>query len=107
MWMYNGVIRDMLIKMLDWYIRIENNFSVSAGKHGKYLKKYLPELVYKSFVKTYSGSDYDDFWAAIFTGCDLFRSTAKFVAKILGFTYDLGEDKNKTAYLINKKTTSS
>ena len=63
MWMYNGVIRDMLIKMLDWYIRIENNFSVSAGKHGKYLKKYLPELVYKSFVKTYSGSDYDDFWA--------------------------------------------
>ena len=33
-------VRDMLIVMLEWYVGMENDFEVTAGKFGKYLKKY-------------------------------------------------------------------
>lgn len=38
MWMYNVVVRDMLHKMIDWYIGVNTDFSVSVGLSGKYYK---------------------------------------------------------------------
>jgi aminoglycoside 6-adenylyltransferase len=42
MWMYNVIVRERLEKMVEWHIGTENNFSLSAGKQGKYFLKYLP-----------------------------------------------------------------
>jgi aminoglycoside 6-adenylyltransferase len=99
MWMYNVVVRDMLTKMIDWYIGINTDFSVSVGMSGKYYKKYLPENIYSLFTKTYSGSDYNDLWTAIFNACEMFRIIAPPVGKHFGFTYNQEEDTNMMEYL--------
>ncbi|KUO70576.1 MAG: aminoglycoside adenylyltransferase [Clostridia bacterium BRH_c25] len=103
MWMYNVVVRDMLVKMVEWYIGTNNGFSVSVGMSGKYFKKYLPKEIYNMYVKTYSNSDYNNFWAAIFIACKLFRTIAQPVAEHLGYTYNTTEDINMMEYLINLK----
>ncbi len=103
MWMYNVIIRDMLVKMLNWYIGINNDFSVAVGMSGKYFKKYLPEEIYEMYAKTYSDSDYNNFWAAIFIGCKLFRTISQPVAEHLGYTYNIIEDINMTEYLLKIK----
>lgn len=99
MWMYNVVVRNMLVKMLEWYIGINTDFTVSAGKLGKYFKKYLPEELYEMYAKTYSDSDYMHFWTAVFLSCDLFRITARAVAKQLELTYNQSEDTNMIEYM--------
>lgn len=106
MWMFNVVVRDMLVKMIDWYIGINTNFSVSVGMSGKYYKKYLPDDLYDMYAKTYSDSDYNNLWQAIFISCELFRIIAVPVAAGLGFKYNITEDKNITEY-INKVKSGS
>ena len=52
MWMYNVVVRNMLVKMIEWYIGINTDFSLSAGKMGKYFKKYLSKELYEMYSMT-------------------------------------------------------
>ena len=86
MWMYNVVVRDEFNKMIDWYIGTLHDFKVNVGMAGKYYKKYLPENLYAMLAATYSDSDYENVWTAIFNMCDLFHITAIVVAEY--FTYD-------------------
>ncbi len=51
MWMFNVVVRDMMVKMLEWYIGINTDFSVSAGKLGKYFKKHLSSEIYEMYAE--------------------------------------------------------
>jgi aminoglycoside 6-adenylyltransferase len=104
MWMYNVVVRDMLVKMIEWYIGINTDFSVSAGKLGKFFKKYLPSELYEMYSKTYSDSDYNNFWEAIFKTCDLFRTVALSVSEHFEYSYNQSEDANMTEYLIKVKS---
>jgi aminoglycoside 6-adenylyltransferase len=101
--MYNVEVRDMLDKMLEWHIGINTQFSVSAGKQGKYFKKYLPGELYGMYAKTYSGSDSGSFWAAVFTACSLFRRIAPVIGTYFGFHYNQSEDDNMTQYLMKVK----
>ncbi len=84
-------VRDMLMKMLEWYIGVNNNFAVSAGKSGKYFKKFLPEDVYLRFTKTYSDADYEHMWEAAFEMLYLFDDVAKAVAEHMNFFYNEDE----------------
>lgn len=99
MWMYNVIVRNMLSKMLEWYIGINTDFSVSSGKLGKFFKKYLPDELYKMYTETYSGGDYNNFWPAIFKACELFRTIALIVAEYFGYIYNQNEEINITGYL--------
>lgn len=99
MWMYNSVVRDELTKMIDWFIGTNTDFSVSVGMSGKYYKKYLPEHLYLLYTKTYSDSNYDHFWTAIFNACELMRTIAQPVGKYLGTIYNKDEDTNMMDYL--------
>ena len=99
MCMFNVVVRDMLMKMIEWHIGINTNFSISAGKSGKFFKKYLPNEFYEMYSKTYSDCDYDNLWAAIFKACELFRTIAPIVSEYFGYIYNQSEDTNMTEYL--------
>lgn len=101
--MYHHYVRDMLNKMLEWYIGIQNDFSISAGKMGKSFNKYLPHELYDRYVKTYSNGDYDNLWASIFIGCGLFRVAANMVAEHFSYTYNKSDDMNMTEYLNHVK----
>lgn len=97
--MLNHYVRDMLILMLEWYIGVNCDFKVSAGKSGKYFKKLLPENVYKRFQATYSDADYNNIWKAAFEMLDLFGDVARIVAGKLEFTYDELEEKGIESYM--------
>ena len=98
-------MRDEFHKMIEWYIGQTMNFSVSAGKNGKYFKLYLSNQQYSMFCKTYADHDYKNMWDAIFVMCDLFREFALDVAKYNNFTYAKSNDDNMVLYLKNIKET--
>jgi len=100
MWMYNDPVREMLEKMLDWYIGINTDFKLSVGKHGKLYKNLLSNELYEMFKMTYTDSDYNNFWKAIYNACDLFRKIAISVAEHFKFTYNTYDDKNMIEYLL-------
>lgn len=97
--MLNHYVRDMLILMLEWYVGVNYDFKVSAGKCGKYFKKYLPETIYERFKATYSDADYDNMWKAAFTMLYLFGDAARTVAAELDFAYDELEEKGIEDYM--------
>jgi aminoglycoside 6-adenylyltransferase len=99
MWMYHVVVRETLEAMIAWYIGINTDFLVSAGKQGKFFKKYLPEDLYEMYKKTYSDGEYDNFWAAIFIACELFKIIAPQVGKHFDFAYKKDEEESMLEYL--------
>lgn len=103
MHMLNVYVRDMLERMIEWHIGINTEFSVSAGKMGKYFKTFLSEELYRQYCKTYSGSEAADIWNAVFIMCDLFHALALPVAKSFGFTYKQCEEDGMREYLSTVK----
>ncbi len=99
----NECVRDMLVQMLTWYVGVQYDFSVSAGKEGKYFKKLLPNHIYEKFTKTYSDADYEHMWDAVFTMLYLFEEVARDVAEQLQFTYDEEEEKGIEKYMMQVK----
>ena len=97
--MYIQIVHIELEKMTEWYIGINNNFSVTMGMWGKYFKKYLPTELYEMYTKTYTDSNYNHFWEAIFTACDLFHTLAVFVGAHFGYTYQQHEEDGMREYL--------
>jgi aminoglycoside 6-adenylyltransferase len=99
--MYNEIVHKELDKMLEWYIGIETEFSVSVGMWGKYFKKYLPAELYEIYTKTYS--DCENLWTAVFSACDLFRTAASAVGRHFEYVYSQSDDDNMMQYLIKMK----
>ena len=97
--MYDHYVRDMLNLMIEWYIGVQTDFSVSAGKMGKYFKRYLPPELYTQYTATFSGSDSNDVWTSVYMMCDLFHILAKAVAAHFGFSYRHEEENGIRKYL--------
>lgn len=97
--MINFVLRPHLKRLLEWEIGIENNFSVSAGKSGKYMKKYLTEEKYGQFLATYSTAEIESIWNSVFEMCDLFQSIAVELSKKQKFVYDFEQAENSLSFL--------
>lgn len=97
--MLNLVVRPELHLMIGYYIGMKHSFNLSVGKDGKFYKHLLPQNLYQKYAATYSGSNYPDIWASIYTMCDLFHTLAIEVAKHFGFTYRQGEEDGSRIYL--------
>jgi aminoglycoside 6-adenylyltransferase len=97
-YLHNNV-RTMLLKMLEWQVGVETNFSVSTGKFNKYLEQYLSEESWHELLLTYAHGNYESTWEALFAACDLFRNTGKAVSKHFGYEYPYEDDERVTAYL--------
>lgn len=97
--MTNFVVRKQLEEMLSWKIGIQTDFQVSVGKSAKYLYRWLDESEYQGYLNTYFGGRIEEAWTAILHMCDLFESTAEYVAKKLGYTYNAMEGKAARKFL--------
>lgn len=101
MMMYHTIVREELHYMTSWYIGTLTGFAVSAGKMGKYFKRYLPPAYYAQYLATYSGSDPAELWAALTACCDLFAALAKAVGSHLHYGYHNAEEEGMRTYLSN------
>lgn len=102
--MYNDVVHTQLDKMIEYYIGIDNDFSISVGMWGKYFSEYLQVELYEMYLNTYSDSDIENLWNAIFTACDLFRHIATRVSEHLGYVYNTRDDDSIMLYMNNIKS---
>lgn len=96
---YNTLVREMLELLLSWYVGFQTDFSVSTGKLNKYLKRYLPDEIYREYLRTYTDSDYSHFWCAIDDACSLFHEIGVWTAEQLGVEYPQEEEEAARAYL--------
>lgn len=94
-----NLVRTMLLKMLEWKVGIETDFSLSIGKNGKYLKRYLAEETWERLLNTYPSGNEEDIWQALITMTTLFERVAVEVANQLGFIYPYEESGKVKQYL--------
>jgi len=98
-YMLDRFVRYQLMKMVTWYVGMKTQFAYNPGKFGKYLKQYLEPELWEMLLKTYSDADYEHTWEALFTMCELFRTTAVRVAAHCGLEYPYGDDERVSAHL--------
>lgn len=96
-------IRKQLERMLSWKIGIVTNFSVSMGKSGKYMYRWLTTQEWKTYLETYASGDVDEIWTAVEKMCGLFTDTAVWVGKKMNYAYNHVEGNNCQAFLEHVK----
>lgn len=97
--MINHVVRPQLIRLLEWKIGFDTEFSVSIGKSGKYMDKWLDEEIWQLFLKTYSSGKIDEIWDAVFIMCDLFNVVAREISGRMAVSYNQDEADNSLKFL--------
>lgn len=97
--MVNFHVRKQMEKMLAWKVGILTGFSVSVGKSGKYMYRWLEKEEWETYLSTWFSSDPEEAWRAVFRMCDLFRQTAEYVGRELGYEYNETEGANSRNYL--------
>ena len=60
--MLHAVERPQLVQMLAWKIGLEHDFSVSIGKAGKYLRRFLTQADWNAFLSTYASGALAEMW---------------------------------------------
>jgi len=93
------MLRGELMMMFEWYFGIRTGFARSMGKQGKFLKEILESSDWKMLENTYSDSNFENIWDALFSMGNLFRKTAVVVGDFFGFVYPDQEDQNVTEFL--------
>jgi aminoglycoside 6-adenylyltransferase len=102
--MYEQINRNVLIRMIEWSIGIKTNFSVSAGKLGKYFEDFLDREEWNEFVATYGDAKEENIWNSLFIMCEIFRKNAIRVAEHFRFSYPYQDDQRVSAYLRHVKS---
>ena len=97
--MTNLYVRPELGKMLSWKVGILTDFSVSVGKSGKYMYRWLEPEEWQEYLSTWFSCDVEEAWEAVLRMCRLFEKTAIFVGEQLGYEYNREEGENAFGYL--------
>lgn len=101
--MLENVVRPMFLKMIEWKIGFENNFSVSIGKSGKFLEQYLDKSLYNLILQTYSDSVIKNNWKSLFLMMDIFQDEQEKCTKNLELKYNSMEAENAKNYIMQMK----
>lgn len=97
--MINENVRPMLTHLMEFKIGLENNFSVSVGKHAKYMNRFLPDSLWQRYLSTFAPAAVKELWDSVFLMCDLFGEIVQETADKAGFYYNLQEAQNSRQYL--------
>lgn len=97
--MVNFHVRKQLERMLAWKVGILTDFKVSVGKSGKYMQRWLEKEEWQTYLSTWFSADPEESWEAVFRMCDLFRQTAEYVGRELGYVYNETEGANSLSFL--------
>lgn len=87
--MSEDVIRtDYLVPLIEWYIAGNYNWKdITTNKHGRLFKKYLPEELWKRIEATFSGSNINDNWNALYSAADLVHELGTVLSDRLDVNY--------------------
>ncbi|HEY5464177.1 MAG TPA: aminoglycoside 6-adenylyltransferase [Hanamia sp.] len=97
--MMETFVRRMFMKVIEWKIGYENNWKVSVGKSGKFVKKYLDSTLYDRILKTYSNAILENNWEALFEMIYFFKELQLQIAGKLQFDTNPEEMNSSTEYI--------
>lgn len=89
----------LLLRMMEWRMEIDHNWSVKTGAHGRGIKKYFDAATWKELEATFTGADIQENWHALFRTIDLFRRISLEVGERMVFTYPHDLDCRVVEYL--------
>ncbi|MGG5209883.1 AadS family aminoglycoside 6-adenylyltransferase [Chryseobacterium sp. MIQD13] len=106
--MSENVIRtDYLVPLIEWYVAGNHNWkNITTNKHGRLFKKYLSAELWLKVEATFSGSNIDDNWDALYASADLVHEFGTVLAKKLNFEYPYQHEKDIRKYLDEVKSMS-
>ena len=94
-----NIVRPMFMKLVEWKAGFENNFSVSAGKSGKFIKQYIDPALYGQILETYTDANIENNWAALNTMMDIFRNLQVQLGEAFNYKINLDEATNSFEYI--------
>lgn len=100
---YDVLIMEMFMKMLNWKIAVENDFSISTGVHSKYLKRYLSDCEMDRVHSIFPNGAYEDIWDKLFDMYDFFHELEQKVSESLGFSINCDERTKVKAFMKGRK----
>ncbi len=98
---------NFLLRMLEWRIELDYDWSEPVGVLGKGLKKKLPHEIWTKLENTYSGADINENWDALFRMMSLFRDVGIDVAQGLGYDYPDDLDRKVTVFVQEMRSTAN
>jgi aminoglycoside 6-adenylyltransferase len=97
--MLGQAVRDEYLRtVIEWFIGLQNNWSVNTGVRGRKFKSYLDERTWSEYESTFAGPGIEENWQAFFNAVALFRRTAVAVGETLGYEYPSKIDREMTEY---------
>lgn len=106
-YMFDSVLRySFLQKVVEWYIGLQNDWSVSTGIWGKMFKRYLDAETWEEYESTFAGAPVEENWRAFFKTLNLFRKMARTVGTSLEYDYPIDLDKEVMQYCLSIRKTN-
>lgn len=99
----NDIVRKELLRMISWLIAIEQGVHFSLGKNYKFMRRYVPEELWKRLMSTYNMDSCPHMWQSLEECMALFRETSAEAARRLGYSYPPYDEKI-SGYVIRQKT---
>lgn len=98
---------DYLVPLIEWYIGSAYDWNmITTNKHGRLFKKYLSADLWNRVEATFSGSDIEENWIALFAFADLVHTLGASLADQLDFSYPDKMEKDIRNYLMEVKSIS-
>ncbi len=99
--MSENILRtDYLVPLIEWYIASSHDWNnITTNKHGRLFKKYLSQELWNKVELTFSGSNIEENWAALFAFADLVHELGTALAYQLNFTYPVTLENDIRNYL--------
>lgn len=96
---------DLLLRMLEWRVEVDQGWSWKPGIVGRGLKRQLAPEIWSALEATWVGAGIEENWEALYGTTALFRRVAVEVGGALGYTYPHELDRRVTEYLEGARQT--
>jgi|SRR5690554_6246258 len=101
----NNIRTDYLMPLIEWYIGNEHDWKITTNKFGRLFKKYLTPEMWEKVEQTFSGSDINDNWNALFAMADLVTEIGNELSKKMDYEYPTKLEADIRKYLNELKKT--
>lgn len=102
----DNIRTNYIVPLIEWHIASQHNWEITTNKHGRLFKKYLDAATWLKIEKTFSGSNVEDNWNALFAFADLVHELGTGLSQKLGYAYPEKSEVKIRTYLNEVKAIS-
>ncbi len=103
MFYLNNSVRDLLNRMIRWYIYLKAGKPVNMGILDSRMEEILDADLFRLYQKTYPSADYSQIWEAYESVAALWRKTGLFISEHCGFEYPMKTDQDMAEFIHSLK----